>query len=123
MNELTLTRQTNKNKYSPKERDGTVSDEDSLPRPDLSVSRHGHIRRWWGDEAGMADLREAVGEETTDNLLRSVHHVPVVDDRCLLLTLVPDRTHDQESRLAYGLEDTEKGPDCDKSREAEAGGV
>ena len=41
----------------------------------------------------------------------------------LLCALVPDGTHDKESRLADGLEDTEQGSDGNKSREGEADSV
>jgi hypothetical protein len=51
------------------------------------------------------------------------HHVPVSNDLSLLLTLVPKTSHDQESRLANGLEDTEECSDSNERREAEAEGV
>jgi hypothetical protein len=55
----------------------------------------------------VVNLREAVGKKATNNLLRTVHHVPVVDDSCLFITFVPDGTHDQESRLTHRFENTE----------------
>ena len=71
----------------------------------------------------MMNLRESVGKQATDNLLRTVHHVPVVDYSRLLTALVPDGAHDQECGLAHGLEYAEQRPDSDKSWEAEASSV
>lgn len=68
-------------------------------------------------------MRERVCEQTTNHLLRSVHHVPVGDDLGLFRALVPDGTHDEESGLADSLEDTEQSPDGDKGGEGEAYGV
>jgi hypothetical protein len=48
------------------------------------------------------------------------HHVPVSNDLGLLISLVPDGGHDEESRLADSLEDTKKCSYSDESREAEA---
>jgi hypothetical protein len=66
------------------------------------------------------DKGEAVGEEPANDLLSSVHHVPVVDNLSLLLTLIPDGRHDEERRLANSLKDTEECSDRDKSWIAEA---
>jgi hypothetical protein len=71
-------------------------------------------------EAGVVDLRETIGEKTSNNLLGAIHHVPVVDDRGLFIALVPNGTHDQERRLAYSLEDTEQSSDCYERGETEA---
>jgi hypothetical protein len=56
-------------------------------------------------------------------LLCTIHHVPIVDNSCLLITLVPDGAHDQEGRLTHCFEDTEKRPYCDEGGETEAEGV
>jgi hypothetical protein len=55
----------------------------------------------------VPNLRETIGKKTTNNLLRTIHHVPVSDDSGLFLTLVPDGTHDQECRLANSFENSE----------------
>jgi hypothetical protein len=68
----------------------------------------------------VPDLREAVGKETANDLLCTVHHVPVVYDSGLLIALVPNRTHDQESWLANSFEYAEESPDYNEGREAEA---
>jgi hypothetical protein len=71
----------------------------------------------------MSDLGEAIREESANDLLRAVHHVPVVDYLSLFVTLVPHRTHDEEGGLANRFEDTEEGSDCDESGKAEAESV
>ena len=68
----------------------------------------------------MLDLGESVSEQTTDHLLRSVHHVPVGNDLSLFRALVPDRTHDEESGLADSLENTKQSSDGNERRECEA---
>jgi hypothetical protein len=68
----------------------------------------------------VSDLRKAIREKTTNNLLGTVHHIPVSDDLRLLIALVPDGTHDQECRLADSLEYTKQGPDYNEGGKAEA---
>lgn len=68
----------------------------------------------------MTDLRKAIGEKTTENLLCTVHHVPICDDLCLFRTFVPDGAHDEERRLADGFENTKQSTDTDQSRKTEA---
>jgi hypothetical protein len=68
----------------------------------------------------MPNLREAVGKETANDLLCTIHHVPVGDDSSLFITLIPDGTHDQESWLANSLKYTEESPNYDEGWEAEA---
>lgn len=67
-------RQPEEHKYAPKHRGGTVGDEDSLIRFDDSV---------------IAEQRKAVSQQTTYNLLSTVHHVPVRDSLGLLISFVP----------------------------------
>jgi hypothetical protein len=57
------------------------------------------------------------------DLVQLTHHVPVSNDLGLLLTLVPERSHDEESGLADSLEDTKECSANDERREAEAGGM
>ena len=71
----------------------------------------------------MLDLREGVGKQAADHLLGTIHHIPVCDDLGLFRALVPDGTHDEESRLADSLEDTEERSDGDESWETEAYGM
>ena len=71
----------------------------------------------------MLDLREGVRKETANHLLSTVHHVPVGDDLGLFRALVPDGAHDEESRLANGLKDTEECSDGNEGGESEADGV
>jgi hypothetical protein len=71
----------------------------------------------------MSDVGKGVCEKTADDLLHTVHHVPVRNNLSLLVSPVPDRSHDQESRLADGLEDTQKGSANHERREAEAEGM
>jgi hypothetical protein len=68
----------------------------------------------------VPNLGETVGEKTTNNLLRAIHHIPIGDYSGLFITSVPNGTHDQESRLANSFEYSEQSPDHDKSGEAEA---
>jgi hypothetical protein len=66
---------------------------------------------------------ESVGQQATADLLRAVHHIPVTDDLCLFLALVPDRAHNKESGLAHSLENTKQGTNADQSWETEAQSV
>lgn len=71
----------------------------------------------------MSNLREAVRKKATNNLLCTIHHVPVVNNLSLLFALVPDRAHDEECRLANSFENTQKSSDDYKSRETFAKGM
>ena len=61
---------------------------------------------------------EAVGQQTTHNLLHAIHHVPVRHDLRLLISSIPHRTEDQKRWLADCFEDTEQCSDSDQCREA-----
>lgn len=61
--------------------------------------------------------REAVCQQTSDDLLHSVHHVPVSDGSSLLLTLVPHCRKHNKGGLARGFEDTKQGSDDDQASE------
>lgn len=54
------------------------------------------------------------------DLISLTHHVPVSNNLGLFLTLVPERSHDEESGLADSLEDTKECSANDECREAEA---
>lgn len=56
------------------------------------------------ERAGL-DQAEAVGEQAADNLLSTVHHVPVGDSGSLLLALVPHGGQHDETWLADGFEE------------------
>lgn len=73
--------------------DGNNAIDEEKPLPGLQRPR--------GDE------REAVGEETADNLLGAVHHVPIDDSGGLLLSSIPDGGEDDEGGLADRFEETE----------------
>jgi hypothetical protein len=51
--------------------------------------------------------------------LSPVHHIPVVDDRGLLVTLVPHGAHDEKGRLTHGFEYSKQRSACDESWETE----
>lgn len=85
--------------------DDTVGQEDPLPRL----------------ERASLDQAEAIGQQTTDNLLGTVHHVPVGNTRGLLLTAVPDTGQDNKCRLAGRLKETEQRAENDQALEIVAG--
>lgn len=68
--------------------DDTVSHEQPLPR----------------SEGAVRDQSEAVSEESADNLLRAVHHIPVGNPRGLFFASIPHGGEDHKSRLASRLE-------------------
>lgn len=74
-------------------------------------------------EGTRADEREAVRQETADDLLGTVHHVPVRHAGGLLFTAVPHSREDDKGGLAGGLEDTEEGADGDEAGHVGRGGV
>ncbi len=86
----------------------------------------------------VSDQAEAVGQQTTDDLLGSVHHVPARVRSCLervsygipvchgfglLLAFIPHAGHQDEGGLADGFEDTQQGANSDQAREVLAGTV
>ena len=98
-------REEPENKPAPKDGEGAVGDEYGLiTSNDLVPPNQG----------------KAVREKASYDLLCSVHHVPVCDDLGLFRAFVPDGTHNEESRLANSLEDTEERSDGDESWETEA---
>lgn len=93
---------------TPEDRQTSVGEEQCLPGLEDLVT---------------ADQGEAVGEQTTDDLLSTVHHVPVGDGVGLLLTLVPHGREQDKGRLTAGLEDTQQRADNHQAGEVVAGRV
>ena len=70
-----------------------------------------------GFERASLDEGEAVREKATNDLLSTIHHVPVSDGCCLLRSLVPHAGKHKERGLTDSLEDTKKGAYCKNAGE------
>lgn len=75
------------------------------------------------DWSSTGNQGKAVGKQTTNHLLSTVHDVPVGNSSGLFLTFVPQRRHDEESWLTDSFEDTEEGAADNEGREVVARGV
>lgn len=88
------------------DRDNPIDQKDPLPR----------LQRAGGDKT------EAIRQQTANDLLHAVHHVPVYDPSRLLFSSVPDGGEKHKGWLTRRLEQAQERPYRDKTSKVGASG-